>query len=791
MNPKRKYIKRIVEPANPEVLVISSYPPRECGIATYTADLVKSLSNQFNSTFEIKICPLESEAEVHSYDFNTEFILNVDQEDSFTNLELAINSNSKIGLVVIQHEFGFFDNCHDKLVAFIKGLQVPVAVVFHTVLPAPDDRKLSQVTDIAHEVQSVLVMTQTSKKRLVSDYSMPESLVTVIAHGTHLIPHIDKDFLKQKYALNGRKVISTFGLLSSGKSIESTLYSLPEIIAVHPEVLFLVIGKIHPGIQRRDGETYRSYLEGIVDELGIQENVRFVNRYLPLDLLLEYLQLSDIYLFTSKDRNQAVSGTFVYALSCGCPIVSTPIPHAVELLKNNCGILFDFENSPQLAAAVNKLLSDNTLRQEMRIAALHTVSASVWENSAIAHANLFLNLINSEAGLSFKVPELKMDHIKKMTTDFGIIQFAKVNTPDFSSGYTLDDNARALVTYCMHYEQLHDFPDLKQISIYLNFIEFCQQENGTFLNYVDFNKKFTKQNQTTNIADATGRAFWALGYLISLKPILPSHLIRQALRIFDAAIDRVAAICSTRSMAFMIKGLFYAETARPTVKGQELITLFADRLVQMYRHESDEKWNWYESYMTYANSILPEALLCAWQATGNVTYKEVAKESFDFLLTKIFDGNEIKVVSNKSWLNRSTQDELPASGGEQPIDVAYTIMALDRFYKTFGSKDYLRKQQVAFSWFHGNNLLHQIIYNPCTGGCYDGMEEFHVNLNQGAESVTSYLMAHLTTNRIEQHERAFSTGDEESESDDRNVFQFQSKSMSRFVMMSKSLINNK
>ncbi|MBK6642242.1 MAG: glycosyltransferase [Bacteroidetes bacterium] len=146
----------------------------------------------------------------------------------------------------------------------------------------------------------------------MSDYSIPESLVTVIAHGTHLIPHIDKDFLKQKYALNGRKVISTFGLLSSGKSIETTLYSLPEIIAVHPEVLFLVIGKIHPGIQRRDGETYRSYLEGIVDALGIQENVRFVNRYLPLDLLLEYLQLSDIYLFTSKDRNQAVSGTFVY-----------------------------------------------------------------------------------------------------------------------------------------------------------------------------------------------------------------------------------------------------------------------------------------------------------------------------------------------------------------------------------------------------------------------------------------------------------------------------------------------
>jgi glycosyltransferase involved in cell wall biosynthesis len=791
MNPKRKYIKRIVKAENPEVLVISSFPPRECGIATYTADLVKSLSNQFDTTFEFKICPLESEAEVHNYDFDTEFVLNVDESDSFTNLENSINNNSKIGLVVIQHEFGFFENCHENLVAFIKGIQVPVAVVFHTVLPTPDESKRNQVMEIANEVQAILVMTKTSKKILIADYSIPESLVTVIAHGTHLIPHIDKEVLKKKYEMNGRKVISTFGLLSSGKSIETTLYSLPEIIAIHPEVLFLIIGKIHPGIQRREGEKYRSYLENIVDELGIHENVKFVNRYLPLDLLLEYLQLSDIYLFTSKDRNQAVSGTFVYALSCGCPIVSTPIPHAVEVLKNNCGILFDFENSSQLAAAVNKLLSNNALREEMRIAALHNVSSSVWENAAIAHANLFVNLINSDAGLSFKVPELKMDHIKKMTTDFGIIQFARVNTPDINSGYTLDDNARALVTYCMHYEQLHDFPDLRQISIYLNFIEFCQQENSTFLNYVDFNKKFTDQNQTTNIADATGRAFWALGYLISLKPILPSHLIRQALRIFDAAIERVASICSTRSMAFMIKGLYYAETARPTVKGQELITLFADRLVQMYRHENDESWNWYESYMTYANSILPEALLCAWQATGNATYKEVAKESFDFLLTKIFNGNEIKVVSNKSWLNRSTQDTQPATGGEQPIDVAYTIMALDRFYKTFGNKDYLRKQHIAFSWFHGNNFLQQIIYNPCTGGCYDGMEEFHVNLNQGAESTTSYLMAHLTTIKIEQHERAFSAGEMEMDSSFKNKFQFQSKSMSRFVLTSKSLINNK
>lgn len=771
----------------PEVLIISSFPPRECGIATYTSDLLKSLNNRFGTSFTFRICPLESEAEVHTYDFDDEFILNVDQDDSFKNLEHSINNNSKIGLVVIQHEFGFFENCHEKLVAFIKGIQVPVAVVFHTVLPAPDESKRNQVTEIANEVQSILVMTKTSKKILIADYSIPESLVTVIAHGTHLIPHIDKEVLKQKYAMNGRKIISTFGLLSSGKSIETTLYSLPEIIAVHPEVLFLIIGKIHPGVLRREGESYRTFLEGIVDDLGIHENVRFVNRYLPLDLLLEYLQLSDIYLFTSKDRNQAVSGTFVYALSCGCPIVSTPIPHAVEILNNNCGILFDFENSHQLANAVNKLLSDDVLRNEMRIAALHTISGTVWENSAIAHANVFLELMNFNNSLSFKMPELKMEHIKKMTTDFGIIQFARINTPDLSSGYTLDDNARALITYCMHYDEFREISDLKQICIYLNFIEYCLQNNGTFLNYVDYNRNFTVQNQIDNIADSTGRAFWALGYLISLKNILPTALVMKATELFDTATQSISFIYSTRAMSFIIKGLYYRHTTQPSLKGVELIILFADRLVQMYRHESDTEWKWFESYMTYANSVLSEAMLCAWQATGNATYKKVAKETFDFLLTKIFNGSEIKVISNKSWLNRGMQHAIRETGGEQPIDVAYTIIALARFYMVFNSKEYLQKLHIAFDWFHGNNFLQQIIYNPVTGGCYDGMEEFHVNLNQGAESTISYLMAHLTTIKIEQHERGFSTGEMEIDSSFKNKVLFQSKSMSRYVLTSKML----
>jgi uncharacterized protein YyaL (SSP411 family) len=201
-------------------------------------------------------------------------------------------------------------------------------------------------------------------------------------------------------------------------------------------------------------------------------------------------------------------------------------------------------------------------------------------------------------------------------------------------------------------------------------------------------------------------------------------------------------------MAFAIKGLYYYNTINNLPHHALLIKELASRLVQMHRHEASTDWQWFESYLTYANSVLPESMLCAWLATGDSTYREIARSSFDFLLSKIFKGNKIAVISNKNWLHKGTESVPVALGGEQPIDVAYTILALSKFYEEFKDKDYLDKMKSAFSWFLGNNHLHQVIYNPCTGGCYDGLEENYVNLNQGAESTVSYLMARLTIEKL-------------------------------------------
>lgn len=730
----------------PEILFITSYPPRECGIATYSQDLTKALNNKFQHSFSIKVCALESGKSNYVYPDEVKLILDTTDSGNYQELANEINHNPQLSLVLVQHEFGFFENSAGAdFLQFLYAVTKPVMIVFHTVLPHPDEFLREKVRHIVAASTSVVVMTKNSGQVLVNDYGVPEEQITIVAHGTHLVQHLDKDFLKDKHELTGRKVLSTFGLLNSGKGIETTLNSLHEIIKINPEVIFLVIGKTHPGVIKSEGEKYRNRLEARVEELQLHHHVKFINRYLPLQDLLEYLQLTDIYLFTSEDPNQAVSGTFSYAMSCTCPIISTPIPHAMEVLREDTGIIIDFQNAQQLSDGVNRLMSDDPLRMAFSSNTLQQIAPTAWENSAIAYGLLFEKITrqnkDEKITLQYRYPTINLDHLQKMTTDFGIIQFSKINQPDIGSGYTLDDNARALIAVCMHYELTRDEGDLPYIHTYLNFIQYCIQPDGSLLNYVDKEHLFTAQNETTNLSDAHGRAIWALGYLISKRGVLPEEVFTAAEKVMQQVLPHVEGIHSTRAMAFVIKGLYYYNLGKKSPQIRATIQTLADRLVQMYRHESEEKWRWYESYLTYANSILPEALLCAWLETGSSVYRETAKTSFDFLLSLTFNANGIKVISNKSWLYKGQETE---HLGEQPIDVAYTILALDKFYSVFKTEDYRKKIKTAFNWFLGNNRLHQIIYNPCTGGCYDGLEKTYVNLNQGAESTVSYLMARLT-----------------------------------------------
>ncbi|RQO33859.1 mannosyltransferase [Chryseobacterium sp. KBW03] len=723
----------------PEIIFISTFPPKVCGIATYCQDLIKSLQIKFRESFKIIICPMETEDENYHYDENTEYRLNTSDAISYLELADKINKNDNIQLVMLQHEFGFFNETQNGLLLFLQNLEKDIIVTFHTILPKPDYKLKEKVQDISRFSKYIIVMTGISANILSNDYDIPSDKIKVIPHGTHLLPFIDKASLKAKYGFKDKKILSTFGLLGSGKNIETSLEALPEIITQNPDVMFLIIGKTHPSIIKHEGEEYRDSLQKTIKRLHLEKHTHFINQYLPLEELLDYLQLTNIYLFTSKDRNQAVSGTFSYAISCGCPIVSTPIPHALEVLNEDLGIIIDFEAPQQLAAAVNTLLKNEAVQERLRSKSLEKMAPTAWENSSISHALLFQQYSKDKMALHYTFPIINLSHIKNMTTDFGMIQFSKINKPDIDSGYTLDDNARAMIAACRHYKMSRDESDLELISTYLNVIKFCQQTDGNFLNYINQHKEFTPQNEETNLEDSNGRAIWALGYLLSIKEILPQQFSDEAESVIEKSLPVLEKIHSTRAMGFIIKGLHYQNSENNI----PLLKKLANRLVKMYQHEKHRDWHWFESYLTYGNSLLPEALLCAWITTKDEVYKQIAHESFQFLLSKIFIKGEIKVISNKGWLQKEIVKDPESVGGEQPIDVAYTILALSTFYRVFKDEKYLQMMRSAFNWFLGKNHLHQIIYNPVTGGCYDGLEEKNVNLNQGAESTVSYLMARL------------------------------------------------
>ena len=726
---------------NSKLVFVTTYPPRECGIATFTHSLTGAIKKQMDDSIEIEICALEDGYQGFDYPKEVKYVLNTTRSDQYVRIAKKINNDQQVKAVMIEHEFGLFGGHYgDYLLKMLDVLEKPFLITFHTVLPKPDDKRLQIIKVISDYSKKILVMTRFSRKILMNDYGISAKMIKVVPHGTHLVLWKRKEKAKEKFGFNHRPILATFGLLGRNKSIETAIDALPEIKKSFPNVLYLVLGKTHPGLVKHEGEKYRDFLKNRVKQLDLEENVQFVNRFLEMDELLDYLSITDIYLFTSKDPEQAVSGTFAYAMSSACAIIATPIPHVKELLTEDTGILVDFEQAQQIARATIRLLKDEKLRDRMGRNAFHKTRYTILENVANETMDLFRPFIE-HSNFRYRIPPINLQHIKHMTTERGIIQFSDIDIADISTGYTLDDNARALIASSMHYELFKEASDLKLINTYLDYIIYCQKSDGSFINYVDYDDSVNIRNTAENLEDANGRAIWALGYFLS-KDFFENPMVDKAERCMKKALKNVEDIHSPRSMAFIIKGLCFYKLKKDDKKLTELINIFSNRMIENFNKVADKNWYWFEEYLTYANASLPEAMLYAWKATGNIRYHIVAKATFDFLLSKIFKNGQLKVISNNGWFHKRKKNR--EGFGEQPIDVAYTIMALDLFYSALNEPQYLAKLNIAFDWFMGLNHLNQIIYNPATGGCYDGLEEYGVNLNQGAESTISYLLARLT-----------------------------------------------
>jgi glycosyltransferase involved in cell wall biosynthesis len=751
-----QYTQRIPAPQpstaavpQPDLVMITTYPPRACGLATFASDLIEAIQTQYEQAFTVKICALDVPEAV--YPAAVFHVLQPESSASYHTLLTKMGQLHQQEWVIVQHEFGLFRSHEFKLLNALNQMEKKVMVVLHTVLAHPDEATLLFMKRLGFLAHTLVVMTAHSQKLLVERYGFPASKIIVIPHGTHLVDHLPKAVLKKRMGWEKRTLLTTFGLLSSGKNIETTLEALPLVIQRFPEVLFLIVGKTHPGVVAQEGERYRHFLEERITALGLQHHTHFINEYVALPKLLDLLQMTDIYLFTSKNQEQAVSGTFAYALSCGCPIITTPIPHARELVQKGSGLLFDFEKPVQLARQLIALLAQPEWQEELRGNGLHQMEPTAWENTAMHYVNYLKQQSTTRMPITLRLPNITLKHVWAMTTGKGILQFARLNQPDTSSGYTLDDNARALIVTVQNYQITRNPALLTAMERYLQFMLFCLQPDGRFLNYVSYAHQFTAQNKSDNLEDSFGRAIWALGYCAAFAPADQVSLQQPIQELLQATRDPRLTLTSPRAMAFTLKGLYFVHESGNADYSTE-IEILGDRLQGMYGQTATENWPWYEPYLTYGNSVLPEALLMAWKVTHRIDFKTTAVVSFSFLLSILFRDSYLRVISNNGWFHRGQAwDRLPP-GGEQPIDAAYTVLALDTFQRLLQQPEYAQQMETAYRWFLGLNHRGEMLYNPKTGGCYDGLEADHVNLNQGAESTLSHLLARQA---LELHQRKY------------------------------------
>lgn len=722
---------------DPKTCFFSNFPPKECGIATFTRNLSKAMDKRFNPKLKSRVIAINEEGNYYNYNKNVIFEVTKEDIESYLNIAKQVNEAENIKILCVQHEFGIFGGEYGNyLIPFLEAVTKPIVVTFHSVLPEPDEKRLKVVRAIASRCAAIIVMANIAVDILEKDYGIDRKKIYVVHHGIPNVPYQDPEEAKKILKLDGKIVISTFGLLSRGKGVEYMIKALPNLVKKYPNILYLVLGETHPAVRKFEGEKYRNELINLVKKLNLNNNVKFYNKYLPYDEIIQYISASDIYVVTNLEKSQITSGTLIESMGYGGKaIVATPSVYAKEVLSDGRGIVIkDTHNHQYFTEAIDYLLSNPEKRKEIGRLAYAFSRQAIWPNVAFQYLRIFNDIVKLRDDITEKFHKIKLKHLMKLTDEKGVIQFSKHSTTDKSSGYTLDDNSRALITAVIHNSLFRSKISSRLAKIYLDFLENSQKPNGGFKNNHDNNEEISNPFSE----DSFGRAIWALGYTI-FKSRNPELKIKGE-GILRRSLSYIKNIGSPKSKSFIIFGLCYYYKFFNNPKILSLITELTDSLVEKYREESSENWNWFESSLTYSNSSLSEALILAYEVTKNEKYLEIGKKTLDFLSNLMFIDGELSPIGQNGWYKRNGDR---AFFDQQPLDASSMVRTYITAYKVTGEKQYYDKAVLSFNWFLGKNHLKQMIYDENTGGCFDGLGKHTVNLNQGAESTISYLLVRL------------------------------------------------
>jgi glycosyltransferase involved in cell wall biosynthesis len=727
------------------VAFVGTYGPRRCGIATFTADLARAVAGDRRAS--PVVLAVTDPAGQYQYPAEVRFEIRQNVKADYARAAEFVNY-SNVRLVCIQHEYGIFGGDDGGyLLDFVYALRVPAVVTLHTVLKRPSENQAAIVRKMWERCAQLVVMSQIAKELLATSYGVSGSKVRIIPHGIPVLDRrSDRQALKAEFGVAARRLLLTFGLLSRNKGIETVIRALPALVRRFPDVMYFVVGATHPVIIRREGEAYRTLLEREAEKLGVRDHVAFRGQFVADEELHRYLQAADVFVSPYLNEAQVTSGALSYAMGAGAAVVSTPYWHAQELLAGGRGRLFPFNDHEALSHTLLELFSSPAELERTRDAAFTLAHEMAWPQVGGAYFEMMRSTVRVAAQEPValpaaqplavsSLPDLSLDHLLRMTDDTGIIQHAAYSVPARSTGYCVDDNARALIVAVRADRIQGDAQTRTLVTRYLSYLHGSQQPDGSFRNFMSYERVLDLAPASD---DCTGRAIWALGVTASMAVDDGCRMLAREM--LTRALPHTGDL-GPRGTAQVVLGLVTVLAVEPgAVEERRLLDAFVAKLLEAYRNNATDDWRWFESTLTYDNALLPLALFAAYSVTGERVTLRDARGSLEFLEEVCFHGDQVQLVGNTGWHSVGGEK---ASADEQAIDATALVLAFSCAYAVTKDRHYLRRMHEAFAWFLGSNRLGVPLYDFATGGCHDGIGVSHVNRNQGAESTVCFLMALL------------------------------------------------
>jgi glycosyltransferase involved in cell wall biosynthesis len=667
---------------------------------------------------------------------------------------------SQIDIVCVQHEYGIFGGqAGSHLLKLLGELRMPVVTTLHTVLrdPAPEYREvMHRLSDLSDKL---IVMSWKACDFLKDIYAVPEEKIAFIHHGIPDTPFIDPNFYKDKFGVEGKKVLLTFGLLSPNKGIENALQALPSVVEKYPDVTYIVLGATHPHILKEHGEEYRISLQQLVRKLDIGDHVIFKNRFVELKELCEFLGAADIYLTPYLEEAQITSGTLAYAMGTGKAVISTPYWYATEMLAEGRGIIVPFKDPDAIAEHIIDLLANDVNLHTMRKNAYTFSREAIWKEVSRRYLEVFsevrlnrsrhprprhLYIEKIKSITNFELPEIKLDHLKCLTDDTGILQHATHTVPNRDHGYCTDDNARALMVAAMGRKYLDTdsmcFDSLS--SQYLSFLlHSFSPEKGRFRNFLTYTRQWTEE---VGSEDAHGRALWGIGKAVAFLDD-PGQMA-MSMTLFNKAMKAVEHFESPRAIAFALVGIHaYLHKFSGDSEARGVREIIANRLFDQFNNIATESWPWLEDSLNYANGKLPHALLLSGQWMQRSDMVDMGLRSLKWLLNIQTEDNHFVPIGNNGWYKK---EGTKARFDQQPVEANAMIEACVEAFNITRDKTWIDNAVMCFNWFLGHNDLNMPLYDPKTGGCRDGLMADGINQNEGAESTLAWLLSLMTLQKI-------------------------------------------